>query len=251
MKCQKCGAEIAYGSTFCEYCGTKSGKNEQASECTVHVRWLLLLAMVLVSAANLGFMEYLWDEVVFKNDWEWEGWLSIPILSFIICIPSLVLYIKKKISLVFTSLMFGVFALNVVLVAKVGDMESDYETGYHIVFYKGDEIVKEEDFIAFDEYCDCNNVTDKIISALTCTDCCTKYISVTNDELTKHIEDVKFSFKFGEKDREPYCYEEQFYSGFTLEKLKVVVSLILFLEVLLGILYLIYAYIAHKRGCKY
>ena len=50
MKCKQCGAEISNDSQFCEYCG-KSTKQKKYFTKQVDVRWCLLLSMLIATVA--------------------------------------------------------------------------------------------------------------------------------------------------------------------------------------------------------
>lgn len=57
MKCSKCGKEIANDSLFCEYCGTEikvDNANKKDNTKRVDIRWALLPAMFLATIA-MGF----------------------------------------------------------------------------------------------------------------------------------------------------------------------------------------------------
>lgn len=223
MRCNHCGTEIANDSKFCEHCGKTVKK--QTSECTVHVQWLFLLAMALVSASNWGFHEYLWHEAECFHHWDWEAWGLVPVLSFAIFVPCLVLTVKKKLSVVFTVFMFAIFATNTAMVIVIGDLESTCSTGYEIRVYKKGVFVGEQ--FLFSQYGILFNVDDK----------------------EKKINEIKSAIDYKKGDSLD-CYEFHSYCD-ALYDLECIVKLFSSLEVVFGIFYLVYAIIAYKRGWQY
>jgi len=139
MKCPKCKSEISNDSLFCEQCGTPlSPMNKQVGTCSITlVKWLLYGTMFVLCASNLLVPIHFEgsdniDSVVFL-------WWIIPLLSLIICIISLVLTIKKKLSAVFTIVLFLLFSANAVEMAVgIGSLcERDFYTLGGTVYSQG------------------------------------------------------------------------------------------------------------------
>ena len=96
MRCPNCNKELSNDSHFCEYCGTRLVKNNaESAECKVHVRWLLLVAMILISASNYVFYCAIDKDCVFGCYWDWEFWMFVSVLSFIVFLICLILKIKN------------------------------------------------------------------------------------------------------------------------------------------------------------
>ncbi len=139
MKCPKCKSEIPNDSLFCEKCGNPlTPMNKQVDTCSISlVKWLLYGMMFVLCASNLLVLIHFEgsdniDSVVFL-------WWIIPLLSLIICIISLVLTIKKKLSAVFTIVLFLLFSANTVEMAVgIGCLwERDYYTLGGTVYSQG------------------------------------------------------------------------------------------------------------------
>ena len=112
MKCPNCNKEIPNDSKFCEFCRTSlSPINKQTVTCDISlVKWLLYSMMFVLCALNLlvGFhfdgSNRIGNVVLL--------WWIIPFLSLIVSIVCLVLTKKKKLSVVFTIVMFLLFGAN-------------------------------------------------------------------------------------------------------------------------------------------
>lgn len=213
MKCPKCGKDIANDSLFCEFCGEQvdTGGNK-INEYLIPIRWLLFVAMGLISSSNAFFYEYIDCR---KDYWDWVTWSVVPLLSFIVCIPCFILTWKKKLSRIFTLLMFSLFVLNTTIVVFIAELESHYETDYHWIIYKGDIAIGERDF---------------------------SRAYYTSSEMDNQIRGIKEAINFDENsDRAPYCIETRNYDK-TLDIAKFLVySVFLTLEFLLGFLYLFFS----------
>ena len=136
MRCKYCNSLIADDSAFCEQCGhLLSPKNKQAVTCDISlVKWLLYGMMFVLCAMNLlvGFHfdnSDNVDTVVFL-------WWIIPFLSLIICVVSLVLTKKKKISVIFTVVMFFLFSANVAEMAiGIACLQEEYYETIGVTIY--------------------------------------------------------------------------------------------------------------------
>ena len=113
MKCKQCNTEIADNSVFCEYCGARVNNNR--TECLINIQWLLLISMVLVSSTNLLFLDKLIIDALIFHWVNYLPWCLVPVLSFIILAICLVMAFKKRISWIFSSLMFCFFAINIIM----------------------------------------------------------------------------------------------------------------------------------------
>ena len=138
MKCKHCDSEIPNDSVFCEHCGNTVTQKKQIVTCDISlVKWLLYGMMFVLCASNLLVPIHFdgsdnIDSVVFL-------WWIIPLLSLIICIISLVLTIKKKLSAVFTIVLFLLFSANTIEMAVgIGGLwERDYYTLGGTVYSQG------------------------------------------------------------------------------------------------------------------
>lgn len=81
MKCSNCGNEIANDSLFCEYCGTQIIKDEVKR---IDIRWCLLPAMIIATIA-MGFASESWDILLHGGyDHNVEPFFVIPLCLFLI-----------------------------------------------------------------------------------------------------------------------------------------------------------------------
>ena len=120
MKCKYCGEEIADDSMFCEHCGKSLHHiNKRDSTCDIRlVKWLLYGMMFVLCASNLLVIIHL----NISNSMDSGAtvrtlWGIVPFLSLIVFVISLVLTIKKKLSIVFTVVLFLLFSANTVEMA--------------------------------------------------------------------------------------------------------------------------------------
>lgn len=106
MKCPKCGKELADDSAFCEFCGAEILQSGNRIAYKVDVRIPLFVSTILIALSNLLFII-----LTFYVDFSFF-WLLVPLLSLCIAIIGFVLYKKKRISLLFTIILFAMFGLN-------------------------------------------------------------------------------------------------------------------------------------------
>lgn len=133
MKCPKCGKEIANDSKFCEYCGEKL-ESKIAQKSDQNFRSFLLVVTLLISVSNILFFKiYSYDSAARAHDFVDCGfWFLVPVLIFIIAVICVVLYVKKKISGIFTALICVIFCLNVAIILKSFFAKDEYKTVYVI-----------------------------------------------------------------------------------------------------------------------
>ncbi len=123
MKCKHCGAEIANDSVYCEFCGKFTNPaNKKGVTCEANlVKWLLYSVMFILCASNVIAFFYCDMSAMAEKSYSIEFlfffWWIVPFLSLIIFIVSLILTLKKKISIIFTLVMFLLFGANVTVVA--------------------------------------------------------------------------------------------------------------------------------------
>ena len=79
MKCPKCGKEIANDSQFCEYCGAQIKETTAQSEKSINIRWALIPAMIIATIAM--YFAY--------NSWrirDYGGWNNSTLPALVIAI---------------------------------------------------------------------------------------------------------------------------------------------------------------------
>lgn len=108
MKCSNCGKEIANDSMFCEYCGTKTRNDEQRIK-KADIRWSLLPAMIIATIA-MGFASE--STLLYK----WGSWDHSTALAFIIPLFLFVITcwysIRKTVLPSFLAVMVVLFGFN-------------------------------------------------------------------------------------------------------------------------------------------
>ena len=223
MKCPKCGKEIASDSQFCEYCGTPI-KIDNTKH--VDIRWALLPAMLIATFA----MWVRW--IIYKADYQTDfvllGLFALisPTILFLV---SLFYWIKKKVPTSFflimtcflylnCSMFMGFLDLNCEYIYKTDISWHDGHNEHHVLLYDETGVFDESDKESLKQ--------DKreIIDALE-----NNGMDVAGEGY--YIDESKCYYNTGGNQN--------------LGEFSFLLTSVLF------ILYLIYAYIAHKRAWKF
>ena len=107
MKCPNCGKEIAEESQFCEYCGKKV--QPTSGECGIYIGWLLIVALLFVCLINFAFMP------VSNASDAWDFSILLIILQVVVLFVGLVMAFLKKIRLPLIILTCVQFSLGIML----------------------------------------------------------------------------------------------------------------------------------------
>ena len=118
MKCPKCGKEIAEESKFCEYCGTKTIKQE----CKIYVGWILLTGLLFMSLLNFVF----WHINDYGTAWS-LSYNYLIVLQCVILLVGLTMFFLKKIRAPLLVLLCVQFTIGVILCWDV--IEHSFRSG--------------------------------------------------------------------------------------------------------------------------
>lgn len=130
MKCSKCGNEIAEESKFCEFCGTKTIKQE----CKIYVGWILLIGMLFMSLLNFVF----WLINDYGTAWR-LSYNYLIVLQCVILLVGLTMFFLKKIRAPLLVLLCIQFMIGAILCWDVIEHSSHSEIGSTVTnLYKND-----------------------------------------------------------------------------------------------------------------
>ena len=219
MKCSKCGQEIPDDSMFCEQCGAQVSQ-KQRKECMVSVKWLLLATVLFVSSANFWALEMIWYGA-HQGYWALGSWYLIPVISFMLFAICMGMVIKKKISWVFMILMFCIFLSNVVIVIIADNGRTEYTTNYSFSMNKWDLYL-----------------TAKVGDA---------WNNVDENDMKRIVDKIKSDVRFNEEYEMPRYEPVENYQS-SLQRVEDSAFVICGIEGFMVVLYLIYAFVAYKKG---
>lgn len=219
MKCSKCGQEIPDDSMFCEQCGAQVSQ-KQRKECMVSVKWLLLATVLFVSSANFWALEMIWYGA-HQGYWALGSWYLIPVISFMLFAICMGMVIKKKISWVFMILMFCIFLSNVVIVIIADNGRTEYTTNYSFSMNKWDLYL-----------------TAKVGDA---------WNNVDENDMKRIVDKIKSDVRFNEEYEMPRYEPVENYQS-SLQRVGDSAFVICGIEGFMVVLYLIYAFVAYKKG---
>lgn len=224
MICSKCGNEIANDSVFCEYCGTQIIKDNVKK---VDIRWCLLLAMIIATIA-MGFAA--------ESTWlyKWGLWDHSTALAFIIPLCLFVITywysIRKTVLPSFLAVMVVLFVFNCLILYDSINTRDVYR--YEIIVNWSD---------------DGNYVYGGQIGLSTMQN----YYIKNMDEAKEELEEMAFVLRDklqakGKTDLglSTMLTTKEHYTNWGADSVLLISSVI-------TLLYLIYAFIAHKRDWNF
>ena len=126
MKCSKCGKEIANDSLFCEYCGTEirnDNANKKDKIKRVDIRWALLFAMFIATIA-MGFAS---ESVRLTQSQNFaETVVPVFLISLSIFVVSCWCAIRKLVSPSFIVVMGLLFSINCLALVDGVNINNNY-----------------------------------------------------------------------------------------------------------------------------
>lgn len=224
MKCSKCGKEIANDSQFCEFCGAQM-KKENAKR--VDIRWALLPAM-LIATITMGFASQSERLCLY-------GYLDASTIAFILSLCLFVIScwyaIRKSVPLSFIVVIGLLFGFSSLMLFKSFNGTGNVYYDKIGVSWTDDEYFSENSsrriFLSTDWYHNINNVPQKELEEVA---------MALRDKLQS---DGKTQCRVG-----GICTEEHFCTTWDPNGLVSIGPLITFA-------YLIYAFIANKKGWSF
>ena len=112
MKCPKCGKEIADDSQFCEFCGAQIKETTAQSEKSINIRWALILAMLIATVA----MYFAYNSWRIRNFGEWvNSTLPALVIAILLFGVSCWMLIKKYIPFSAMIVMGLLFTTNIIM----------------------------------------------------------------------------------------------------------------------------------------
>lgn len=224
MKCPKCGKEIVNDSLFCEYCGTETKRHNMK----VDIRWALLLAMFVATIA-MGFASESRQLLL----WGYWDHSTAPAFVFPLCffIASCWYAIRKSVPPSFIIIMGLLFSFNCLM------LQDSFHTSH---CYRYEMNVSWHD----DENYNMGYGGVSLLSDY-------NYSLLDKDKAIKELEDMAFALsdklqKDGKKQCEVgsmYC-DSRYYTKWDMWGAFAIALLI-------TIMYLIYVFVANKKGWSF
>ncbi len=116
MKCTNCGKEIANESQFCEYCGAKV--QQGSKEGKIYIGWLLIISMLFLSLMNFAFMH------IHQETDAWYFRNQLIVLQCVVLLIGLTMYFLKKIHLPLIILVCIQFIIGLILCWDASENDS-------------------------------------------------------------------------------------------------------------------------------
>lgn len=226
MKCPKCGKEIANDSVFCEYCGAVIKEKCSTEVKHVDIRWALLPAMLLATVV-MG-MRWAIFEANDENEFLFMGLFSMipPIVLFFI---SLLFRLMNKLPTSFVLIMGAFLCLNCSMFFDMLDPSCKYTYTTRISWNNGHQV------------CCVGLYSEEFVYDKSASESLRQYRDELEDALEKNGMDVV------EEDMCPLSFIDYRYY---LPNRFIGAYAIIYTSVLF-ILYILYVFIAHKKGWKF
>lgn len=223
MKCPNCGKEIAEESQFCEYCGKKV--QPTSGECGIYIGWLLIVALLFVCLINFAFM------FVRNASDAWDFSTLLIILQVVVLLVGLVMAFLKKIRLPLIILACVQFSLGIMLCIDAMNYNTVSIGGMtYAALYKNHTATS---FIIAEKSTQDKDRYGYLRSHIEAIDNCKEFAQeISKPNLQYSIGDIQW-----------YTSRTYNYWGHTY--------IYAWTDIALVLLYLIYAFIACKKGWQY
>lgn len=228
MICPKCGEEIANDSLFCEYCGTQIIKDKVKR---VDIRWALLPAMLITTYALFE----LWWLVQLDNNFLWVIGAIPFTLSLLIFIYTLPKAFKKEVPKSFLLMMLMLLIANGTMEYGLLNPEVRYETDTDVWWTPAN---REESYKEFTTICQTSYSSDD-----------PDFVRERGDYFRRRTKDMIEDALRANGACDIY-FEDNIYKEYHAS-MDYVPIFILCVVLFFFFIYLVYAFIAHKKGWKF